>query len=367
MELSKSSMEELVMDSSFWKNKKVLLTGHTGFKGSWMSLWLQQMGSKVVGFSKFIPTKPSLFDLAKVENNMTSITGDINDLNQIKQTIEKFEPEIVIHMAAQSLVRKSYENPVETFSTNVMGTVNLFEAIRTTGKSRVIINVTSDKCYENKDNKTNFKEDDPMGGYDPYSNSKGCAELVTSSFRNSFFNVDKYDEHKVSLASVRAGNVIGGGDWAEDRLIPDIMRAIMKNQPVKIRNPNATRPWQFVLEPLEGYLLLAEKLWDNGQKYSESWNFGPNKNDIKPVSWILQRFSELWDRPINSEIEQHEQPHEANNLSLDCAKAKAKLGWSPKTGIDSALKFTVEWYRQYMSGKDLRMFTEEQIKQFTLL
>lgn len=355
------------MDTSFWKNKKILLTGHTGFKGSWMSLWLQQMGAKVTGFSKFIPTKPSLFELAKVENGMTSITGDINDLNQIKQAVEKFEPEIVIHMAAQSLVRKSYDNPVETFSTNVMGTVNLLEAIRIVGKSRVVINVTSDKCYENKGNKTGFKEDDPMGGYDPYSNSKGCAELVTASFRNSFFNLDKYDKHKIAVASVRAGNVIGGGDWAQDRLIPDIIRAIIKDQPIKIRNPNATRPWQFVLEPLEGYLLLAEKLWYEGKKYSEAWNFGPNDNDVKTVSWIIHRFGELWNNKINFEIDQTEQLHEASYLGLDCTKAKTKLGWSPKIDIEHALKFTVEWYRQYVLGKDIRKFTEEQIKQFSAL
>lgn len=355
------------MNASFWKNKKILLTGHTGFKGSWLSLWLQHMDAKVVGFSKFVPTKPSLFELAKVSDKMISIVGDICDLNQIKHTIEKYNPEIIIHMAAQSLVRRSYENPLETYSTNVLGTANLFEAVRVMGKPCVIINVTSDKCYENKDNITSFKEDDPMGGYDPYSSSKGCAELVTSSFRNSFFNLSRYDEHKIAVASVRAGNVIGGGDWAEDRLIPDIIRGIIENHPVNIRNPDAERPWQFVLEPLAGYLLLAEKLLIDGRKYSGAWNFGPNISDIKPVSWVVQKFANLWNDEIKFEMRHSDQLHEAKHLSLDCTKAKTKLDWTPKTDIETAIKLTVEWYKQYFTGKDLRRFTEEQIKQFSRL
>jgi CDP-glucose 4,6-dehydratase len=367
VDIWKSTLEDLVMDTSFWKNKKILLTGHTGFKGSWLSLWLQNMEALVIGFSKFIPTQPSLFELAKVDNKMISIKGDICDFNQIKLVLDKYEPEIIIHMAAQSLVRRSYENPVETYSTNVMGTVNLFEAIRARSKPCVVINVTSDKCYENKGNLTSFKEDDPMGGYDPYSSSKGCAELITSAFRNSFFNPSSYEEHEIAVASARAGNVIGGGDWAKDRLIPDIVRGITENRSVIIRNPNYVRPWQFVLEPLSGYLLLAKKLLEDGKKYSGAWNFGPNVEDLKSVSWIVQRFSDLWKDEIKFEMEYSEQLHEARYLSLDCTKAKTKLDWNPKTNIDTAMKFTVEWYKQYVKRKDLRKFTEEQIKQFNLL
>lgn len=355
------------MKPEFWNGKRVLLTGHTGFKGSWLSLWLQKLDVDLVGFSKYIPTKPSLFEVANVENGMTSVIGDVCDFNHLKNVIEKYYPDIVIHMAAQSLVHQSYKNPIETYATNVMGTVNLLEAIRKIGKVRVVINVTSDKCYENKSLTRGYHEEDPMGGYDPYSSSKGCAELVTSSFRNSFFNPKEYSKHGIALASVRAGNVIGGGDWAADRLIPDIIRAISKKEIVKIRSPQAIRPWQYVLEPLNGYLHLAEKLWDQGPEYTEGWNFGPTDDDIKTVSWIVERFTHLWGDNLRWEIEEGQFPHEASYLKLDFTKAKTRLGWNPKTNLDLALKLTIEWYKQYEQKQDLRKISEEQIKKFTLL
>ena len=267
------------MNSNFWKNKKVLLTGHTGFKGSWLSIWLKKLDVELVGFSKDIPTKPSLFEIAKVSEGMTSITGNIEDFTAIQKVLKENKPEIVIHMAAQSLVRKSYEEPINTFATNVMGTVNLLQAVKTTGSTRVLINITSDKCYENKGTEKAFSENSPMGGYDPYSSSKGCAELVTSSFRNSFFNLKEFERHGCSLSSVRSGNVIGGGDWAKDRLIPDIVNGVYKRTPIQIRNIKSVRPWQFVLEPLFGYLLLAQRMWKEGKEFSEPWNFGPDETD----------------------------------------------------------------------------------------
>jgi len=355
------------MDASFWKNKKVLLTGHTGFKGSWLSVWLQKLGVNLIGFSNSIPTKPSLFELAHVKDGMVSIMGDVRDFSKLENVISEHSPEIIIHMAAQSLVLPSYNDPIETYATNVMGTVNLLEAIRKVGKARVVINVTSDKCYENKGLAVGYSEDDPMGGYDPYSSSKGCAELVTSSFRNSFFNTSQYKKHNTALASVRAGNVIGGGDWSANRLIPDIMDGIVKHQTVKIRNPDAVRPWQFVLEPLNGYLMLAENLWHNGPQYMEGWNFGPNDEDAKPVSWIVTKLSQLWGNEIAWEVDSGNHEHEANYLKLDCSKAKKKLGWFPKMNLELAIKWVVDWYKQYEQKNDMRKFTEEQINQFSLL
>ena len=264
MEVKKSSLEDLVMNPTFWNNKKVLLTGHTGFKGSWLSLWLQKLNVNLVGFSNVIPTNPSLFELADVKSGMRSIMGDIRNFDSLKEVVEEHKPEIVIHMAAQSLVQSAYKNPIETYATNIMGTVNLLEAVRACSNMCVIINVTSDKCYDNKETLRGYREDDPMGGYDPYSSSKACSELITSAFRNSFFNSKDYSSHGVALASVRSGNVIGGGDWAKNRLIPDIIRGIMERCPVMIRNPESIRPWQHVLDPLHGYLLLIEKMWKNG-------------------------------------------------------------------------------------------------------
>ena len=349
------------MNESFWKNKKILITGHTGFKGSWLTIWLKKLGADITGFSKSVPTNPSLFETVNIEKDIKSVVGDIQNYELLKETIRKYQPEIIFHMAAQSLVIKSYSNPIETFSTNVMGTVNLLYAVKETKKPKVVINITSDKCYENNESLEGYTEDDPMGGYDPYSSSKGCAELITKSFRKSFFNSDH--ENNIGLASVRAGNVIGGGDWAENRLIPDIIRAIKNKKNVKIRNLNALRPWQHVLDPLNGYISLAEKLWDEQTKYSEGWNFGPEKNEVKPVSWIIEKFNELWKNKINWVVGDNEL-HEANNLILNCQKAKSKLGWNSKINTETALKWTIEWYEKFFDGKNMREITEEQIVEF---
>jgi CDP-glucose 4,6-dehydratase len=352
------------MNLDFWKNKKVLLTGHTGFKGSWLSLWLQNLDVDLVGYSNSVPTIPSLFELANVKDGMTSLIEDVRDLHQLNDTIKEFKPEIVIHMAAQSLVRKSYQNPLETYSTNIMGVANILEAVRTVNNIRVCMIVTSDKCYDNKGLERGYNEEDPMGGYDPYSSSKGCAELVTNSFRNSFFNTSKFNDHKTAIASVRAGNVIGGGDWASDRLIPDIMNAVLQNKTVRIRNPDSIRPWQFVLEPLYGYLMLIERLWHNGPLYSGGWNFGPDNNDAKPVSWIIDTISQLWGKNISWELDHQNSQYEAKSLLLDCTKAKTKLGWEPKTDIRLALQLVIDWYKKLENKTDVREFTEQQIKYY---
>ena len=355
------------MNSNFWKNKKVLLTGHTGFKGSWLSIWLKKLGVELVGFSKDIPTKPSLFEIAKVSEGMTSITGNIEDFTAIQKVLKENKPEIVIHMAAQSLVRKSYEEPINTFATNVMGTVNLLQAVKTTGSTLVLINITSDKCYENKGTEKAFSENSPMGGYDPYSSSKGCAELVTSSFRNSFFNLKEFERHGCSLSSVRSGNVIGGGDWAKDRLIPDIMNSISKRIPTQIRNTRSIRPWQFVLEPLFGYLILAQRMWEEGKEFSEPWNFGPDETDCKSVKWILEKISKELDDGFSWKEDTRDNPHEAEMLKLDCNKAKKRLGWKTKLDVNETIEWTVNWYKEYFKNSDMKEYTENQIDKFTSL
>jgi CDP-glucose 4,6-dehydratase len=350
-----------MVEPSFWVGKVVLLTGHTGFKGSWLSLWLQSAGANVIGYALKPPTSPSLFVTANVAEGMTSIEGDVRDFSALSQVFEKYQPDIVIHMAAQALVRRSYTNPIETYSTNVMGTVHLLEAARLSGCVRAIVNVTSDKCYENREWVWGYRENEPMGGYDPYSNSKGCAELVTSSYRTSFFNLNDYAKHGVALASARAGNVIGGGDWAEDRLIPDIMRAIVQGKPVNIRNPNAIRPWQHVLEPLSGYLILTQKLYEDGVAYSEGWNFGPNDEDAKTVSWIADRLTRTWGEDASWVLDGGNHPHEAHYLKLDCSKAKARLGWQPRWHLEKTLEAIVDWHHTHQAGKDMREATLRQI------
>jgi CDP-glucose 4,6-dehydratase len=355
-------VEGVEVNPAFWKGKRVLLTGHTGFKGGWLSLWLQSMGAQVVGYALAPPTNPSLFEVAQVGQGMTSIIGDIRDLAQLKKVFAEHKPEIVIHMAAQPLVRYSYVEPVETYSTNVMGTVNLLEAVRSTGSVRAVVNVTTDKCYENREWVWGYRENEAMGGYDPYSSSKGCAELVTAAYRKSYFHSEKYKEHGVAIASGRAGNVIGGGDWADDRLIPDIMRAITGGKPVHIRNPNAIRPWQHVLEPLSGYLILAQKLFEDGATYAEGWNFGPNDEDAKPVQWIVEKLTQSWDEGASWLLDGGDHPHEAHYLKLDCSKAKARLNWYPRWHLEEALSKIVEWQRKYHQREHMQAVTLEQIE-----
>ena len=352
------------MNAAFWRDKKVFMTGHTGFKGSWLSLWLQQMGAEVTGYALLPPTSPSLFEVANVAQGMTSLIGDIRDAAALSKAMRDAAPDIVIHMAAQPLVRYSYAHPVETYSTNVMGTVHLLEAVRQTPSVRAVVNVTSDKCYDNKEWVWGYRENEPMGGFDPYSNSKGCAELVASAYRNSFFNPEKYSEHKVALASVRAGNVIGGGDWAADRLIPDILRAISDNKPVVIRSPHAIRPWQHVLEPLSGYLLLAQKLYEDGVTYAEGWNFGPNDEDAKPVQWIVEHLTQQWGEGASWRLDGGNHPHEAHYLKLDCSKAKMRLHWQPRWHLAHTLEMIVAWQRAWLAKQDMRRFTLQQIEQY---
>jgi CDP-glucose 4,6-dehydratase len=359
----KGALENMV-NSEFWQGKKVLLSGHTGFKGSWLSLWLQSMGAQVIGYALNPPTSPSLFDVADVAKGMTSIIGDIRDLEKLQGVFAEHQPEIVIHMAAQPLVRYSYVNPVETYSTNIMGTVNMLEAVRHCSSVKAVVNITTDKCYENREWVWGYRENEPMGGYDPYSNSKGCAELVSAAYRSSFFNSDTYHDHGVALATVRAGNVIGGGDWAEDRLIPDILAAFEKNKLVDIRNPHAIRPWQHVLEPLRGYLMLAEHLYLQGSSYAEGWNFGPNDEDAKPVGWIVEQMASLWGNQSQWQIDSSDHPHEANYLKLDISKARSRLDWHPALRLKDALQLIIDWSKQRQAGVNVRELTLSQIKNY---
>ncbi len=365
MAIRQSAMENMAVNSTFWSGKKVFVTGHTGFKGSWLCLWLQQLGAEVTGYALQPPTNPSLFEVAQVARGMKSIIGDIRDGETLANAMHAAEPDVVIHMAAQPLVRYSYSEPVETYSTNVMGTVHLLEAVRKTPSVRAVVNVTSDKCYENKEWVWGYRENEAMGGYDPYSSSKGCAELVASAYRNSFFNPVKYSEHRVALANARAGNVIGGGDWADDRLIPDILNAISEERPVVIRNPHAIRPWQHVLEPLSGYLQLAQRLYEEGTAYAEGWNFGPNDEDAKPVQWIVEQLTQQWGEGASWQLDQADHPHEAHYLKLDCSKAKMRLEWHPRWDLAKTLEMIVIWQRAYLAQQDMRKISLEQIKKFT--
>ena len=358
------SLESMVINKEFWDGKRVLITGHTGFKGGWLSLWLQSLGARVVGYALAPPTHPNLFEVARVGAGMTGIIGDVRDLAHLHSVFERHQPEIVFHMAAQPLVRYSYSNPVETYATNVMGTVNLLEAVRQTASVKAVINVTSDKCYENREWVWGYRENEPMGGFDPYSSSKGCAELVTSAFRNSFFNAADSQRHGVALASARAGNVIGGGDWAEDRLVPDVMRALPAGKAIVIRNPHAVRPWQHVLEPLSGYLLLAQKLWESGQEFADAWNFGPTDRDAQPVSRLVEQITALWGGDARWVLDNGEHPHEAHYLKLDCSKAREQLLWEPRWDLEHTLMAVVAWYQAHHSGSDMQTFTLGQIEDY---
>jgi len=354
-----------MVDRTFWHGKKVFLTGHTGFKGSWLTLWLQALGARVTGFALTPDTTPNLFTLGRVGDGIESIIGDIRDRALLLDAMRSASPDIVIHMAAQPLVRESYVHPVETYETNVMGTVHVLDAIRQVPGVRSVVIVTTDKCYENREWEWGYRENEAMGGYDPYSSSKGCAELVTSAYRNSFFNPAAYTTHGVAVASGRAGNVIGGGDWAADRLIPDIMRAISKGETVNIRNPHAIRPWQHVLEPLGGYLMLAEKLHTEGPRFADAWNFGPNDSDAQPVQAIVQRLTSQWGDEARWALDGGEHPHEASFLKLDCSKARARLGWRPHWDLNRTLDAIVAWYKSATRGEDLRAVTLAQIDEYS--
>ncbi|MFL0606687.1 CDP-glucose 4,6-dehydratase [Cylindrospermopsis raciborskii] len=353
----------MVIDPNFWKGKQVLVTGHTGFKGGWLSLWLQSMGATVIGYSLDPKTQPNLFELGNIAHGMTSIIGNIQSLDTLKQVLTKFRPEIVFHLAAQPLVRESYKDPINTYATNVMGTVHLLEAVRDTESVCVVVNITSDKCYENREWVWAYREAEALGGYDPYSSSKACAELVAAAYRSSYF---KDGGNNVALATARAGNVIGGGDWSADRLVPDCLRAFQSGQPVKLRSPYAVRPWQHVLEPLSGYILLAEKLMgDQGYLYTSGWNFGPDDRGDATVGEVAKTIAHLWGDDAQVDIDTTKnQPHEAGLLRLDISRVRAELGWRPRWTVKQALQATVDWHRAWICGKDMRDYSLSQISNF---
>jgi len=348
------------VDKNFWKGKRIYLTGHTGFKGSWLCLWLHSLGAIVKGYALEPHTNPSLFKSANVASLIEHQIGDIRDCNALSGSMKAFKPDILIHMAAQPLVRLSYAQPVDTYATNVMGTVNVLEAAKFCTTIKAIISVTTDKVYENREWCWGYREDEPMGGFDPYSSSKGCAELVTAAYRQSFFSGDD----KPALASARAGNVIGGGDWSEDRLIPDALKAFEKGEKVIIRNPAAIRPWQHVLEPLSGYMILAENLYQHGKKFASAWNFGPDDKDCKSVAWILNKLVEIGGEKSSWEIEKNQQPHEAQFLKLDCSKAKTHLNWHPKWDIEMVLRKIVQWHKHFNKGTDIQRYCMDEIASY---
>ena len=349
-------MEKLALNSAFWHDRRVLVTGHTGFKGSWLSLWLSALGAKVTGFSLDVPTTPSLMQAARVGDLLRDERGDVRDLKAVRAVMDVAKPEVVLHLAAQSLVRQSYAMPVETYATNVIGTTHLLEAVRTAKSVLAVIVVTSDKCYENRESGTPYVESDPMGGHDPYSSSKGAAELVTAAYRRSFFGDGK-------IASARAGNVVGGGDWSPDRLIPDIYRAAEANKALLLRNPKAVRPWQHVLEPLSGYLMLAEHLASD-PAFAQAWNFGPDEVDARSVEDVVTRVVSRWSNGLRWELDRGAHPHEAKVLSIDSAKARQRLGWAPRLSLEETLAWTVDWYKAFMRGDDVRELTLQQISKY---
>jgi CDP-glucose 4,6-dehydratase len=357
-------------EPSFWHGRRVLVTGHTGFKGSWLTLWLAHMGAEVTGYALDPPTRPSLFRLAAVSDCLVrSVHGDVRRIADLAGVVAETRPEVMFHLAAQSLVRQSYRQPVETYETNVMGTVHMLDTVRQVGGVRAVVVVTSDKCYQNNEWIWGYRESDPMGGFDPYSSSKGCAELVTSAYRSSFFPPERWSEHRTAVASVRAGNVLGGGDWATDRLVPDLMRGFIAGQEVKVRRPQATRPWQHVLEPLSGYLLLAERLWRDGSTHAEGWNFGPDPADARPVAWVADRLASQWGEGAAWVSDEDRHPHEATSLHLDWSKARLRLGWQPIWSLEEGLQRVTHWFkahRQVSSASEIRDFTVGQIRDYML-
>lgn len=349
-------------DPEFWSGRRVLVTGHTGFKGAWLSLWLVELGAQVYGYATGVPTTPSLHALARVDDEVEYLVGDVLDAESLAAAVRRLAPEIVIHMAAQAFVRRSFSDPVGTYATNVMGTVNVLDAVRRAGRAvRAAIVVSSDKCYENREWPWGYRESEPMGGYDPYSSSKGCAELVTAAYRASYFDAPDAP----AVASARAGNVFGGGDWGEDRLLPDIFRAALVGAPIRIRSPQAIRPWQHVLNPLSGYLRLAERVWGD-RECAQGWNFGPGDGDARPVAWIVEQLSAGWDAALRWEIDPGPHPHEAHWLKLDSSLARARLDWAPSWELADGLDRTIAWYRAYRDGADVRELTLAQIRDFAI-
>lgn len=344
------------MHNLFWRGKRVLITGHTGFKGSWLSLWLQTLSAELTGYALEPPTNPSLFEVARVADGMFSVMGDVRNRDDLKMLIAERRPEIIIHMAAQSLVRSAYQNPIETYESNVMGTANLLEAVRQSDSVRVVLIVTSDKCYENTGEDRPCQESEAMGGHDPYSSSKGCAELITSAYRNSYLNV-----RGVAVATARAGNVFGGGDWARDRLMTDIFEGFLNDEIIRIRFPHAIRPWQHVQNALEGYLVLAERLWENGPEFSEAWNFGPRDAETRSVEWLVNFLTEAWGDSSNWACDEGTHPHETVILRLDSQKARSRLAWTPKVSLEAGLISVVEWYRAFQNREDMQQLTLRQI------
>lgn len=354
-----------MISASFWHGKRVLVTGHTGFKGAWLSLWLHRLGAEIHGLALEPPTSPNLYELARVSELLTSDARvDIRDQAATQSALQRVQPEIIFHLAAQSLVHAAYLDPVGTYATNVMGAVHMLEAVRNCPCVRAVLVVTTDKCYENREWNWSYRENEPLGGYDPYSNSKGCAELVVSAYRSSYFNLQRYSEHRVALATARAGNVIGGGDWAQDRLIPDLVRSIISKEALLVRSPDAIRPWQHVLESLSGYLLLGERLIVEGPTVAEAWNFGPHDVDAKPVAWIANTLVSLWGQGAQWAVDKNPHPHEAHYLKLDISKARARLRWEPRWTLESALRETVAWVRAWTQGGDMRVVSLRQIADY---
>jgi len=362
--LGPGAVEGVVISVDFWRDRSVLVTGHTGFKGGWLCLWLKSLGARVTGFALPPPTDPSLFEVARVADGMTSIIGDVRDYTAVRAAFETARPEVVIHMAAQPLVRLSYEQPVETYAANVMGTVHVLEATRSVGGVRSFVAVTSDKCYENREWSWGYRENEAMGGYDPYSSSKGCSELVVSAYRRSFFNPADHTRHGTGVATARAGNVIGGGDWAKDRLMTDLIAAITGGRPAIIRNPGALRPWQHVLEPLRGYMMLAERLWTGAPEFADGWNFGPEDDSVRPVSWIADHLTKLWGEGASWELDGAAHPHEARYLKLDCSKAKAVIGWRPVWDLERSLDQILAWQRALHADRDMGALCRQQISEY---